>query len=99
MFSGVTGYGVYDCLPTKSRVSRESVAMTFRPEAGKTCGLWLTWLGQGHLAWSSLEFPWNYMVKLPTFLTLQLLSCDCGAESTDFLSSILSARLTRVSLP
>lgn len=73
--------------------------MTFRPEAGKICGLWLTWLGQGHLAWSALEFPWNYTVKFPTFLTLHLLSCDFEAESTDFLSSILSARLTGVSLP
>lgn len=86
-------------MPTKGLVSREVVALAFWPEAGKICGLWRPLLGQGHLAWSSLEFPQSYTVELPTFLTLQLLPCDCGAESTDFLSSILSAHLTRINLP
>lgn len=84
---------------TKELVSREFGAMTSGHSLARSvvCGC-LYW-ARGHLAWSSLEFPWNYMVEFPAFLVLQLLSCDRGAESTDFLSSILSAHLTRMSLP
>lgn len=54
---------------------------------------------RGHPSLRSLEDPQNYVLELQLPSTLQFLSCDHGAESKDFLSSILSVKLTRISLP
>lgn len=87
-------------MPTKELVSREFGAMTsgHSPARSVACGC-LCWSTIGHFAWSSQAFPWSCMVEFPAFLIAQLLSCDYGAESTDFLSSILPPHLTTSNLP
>lgn len=68
-FSRAISYGAYNGMPTKELVSRAFGAMTsgHSPARSVACGC-LCWAATGHLAWSSLAFPWSCMVEFPAFL-------------------------------